>query len=142
MPLTAIRRSLYGKLSSDTTLNALLATPAAGYAKSIYFHQAPADAAFPYVLFQKMSGVPTETFGDPAFMEGDTWLVKGVDRSPSADRVESIAERVNVLLNDASLTIAGTSLLYLRRQSDVEYPEVDDGELYHHCGAMFRVVTG
>ena len=142
MALTAIRRSLYGKLSGDTTLNALLATPAAGYSKAIYFHQAPAGAQFPYVLFQKMSGIPTETFGDPEFMEGDTWMVKGVDRSPSADKVESIADRVNTLLQDASLSISGTSLLYLRRQSDIEYPEVDEGVLYHHCGAIFRVVTG
>lgn len=139
---TPVRRAVYGRLSSDTTLNNLLATPAQGYSKSIYFEQAPANATFPLVIFQKTSGIPTETFGDPDFMNGDRWLVKGVDRSTTADQVEAIADRLNTLLNDAALSISGASLLYLRRQSDVQYPEIDEGVMYRHCGAYFRLVTG
>jgi hypothetical protein len=139
---TPIRRALYGRLAGDTTLNNLLGAPPSGYSKSIYFQQAPATAAFPFVVFQKTSGVPTETFTVPAFMNGDLWLVKAVARDTTADRAESIADRFITLLNDASLSISGASLLYLRRQSDVEYPEVSDGVLFHHCGAYFRLVTG
>jgi hypothetical protein len=108
--------------------------PATGYSKAIYHAQAPDNATFPFVVFNKQSGVPTEAFGAPSVMENDIWLVKG-DRSghqrrhrrehPSPDRV---------LLNDASLSISGGTLLYLRRQSDVEYPEVDEGVQYHHAG--------
>lgn len=139
---TATRRALYGKLAADTTLNGLLAAPAQGYSKSIYFQQAPANATFPLVIFQKTAGVPTDTFTRPGFMNGDTWLVKGVDRSSTADTVEAVADRLNTLLNDATLSISGLSLLYLRRQSDVEYPEIDEGVMYRHCGALFRLVTG
>lgn len=138
---TAIRRALYGKLAGDTTLNNLLGTPATGYSKAIYHNQAPAGAAFPFVTLQKQAGTPTEAFGDPSALDTDIWLVKAVDRSTSADTAEAAAARVAALLNDASLSISGTNLQYLRRQSDVEYPEVIDGVSYQHVGSLFRLIT-
>lgn len=138
---TPTRRAIYGKLAGDTTLNNLLGTPATGYTKSIYYQVAPAKAAFPFVIFQKQSGNPTEAFGLPSAFENDVWLVKGVDKDSSADDAEAIASRIQALLNDASLSISGSTLLYLRRQSDVEYPEVTDGVTYRHAGALYRLVT-
>jgi hypothetical protein len=138
---TPVRRAIYGKLAGDTTLNALLGTPPTGYSKSIYHRQAPDNAAYPFVVFNKQSGVPTEAFADPSALENDVWLIKAVDRSTSADASEAIAARVITLLNDASLSISGSTLLYLRRQSDVEYSEVQNGVSYEHCGSLFRLVT-
>lgn len=137
---TPVRRGIYGKLAGDTTLNNLLATPPAGYSKSIYHQQAPAGAGYPFVVFQKQSGVPTEAMTDPSALENDVWLIKAIDRSTSADTAEAIQERVKSLLNDATLSISGGTLLYLRRQSDVEYPETTDGVSYKHAGSLFRLV--
>lgn len=138
---TAARRALYGKLAGDTTLNNLLATPPAGYSKNIYHQEAPANAQYPLVIFNRQSGVPTESFGDPSALENDIWLVKAIDRSTSADVAESIASRISVLLNDAALSISGSTLLYLRRQSDVEYLETADGVRYPHAGSLFRLIS-
>jgi hypothetical protein len=138
---TATRRALYGKLAGDTTLNNLLGAPPAGYSKSIFHQQAPAGAAYPLVVFQKSSGRPTEAFGVPSALETDVWMVKAVDQNASADTAEAVAARITVLLNDAALSISGSTLLYLRRQSDVEYPEVTDGVQYRHVGALYRLVT-
>lgn len=138
---TPVRRAIYGRMAGDTTLNGLLAAPAPGRAKAIYHQQAPQGAAFPYVIFQKQSGNPTEAFGDPSAMDTDVWMVKAVDRSDSADQAEAAAARIIALLNDAPLSISGNALLYLRRQSDVEYPEVTDGQMYQHVGSLFRLVT-
>lgn len=137
---TPIRRALYGRLAGDMTLNNLLGTPASGYTKAIYHGQAPDNAHFPFVVFSKSSGVPTEAFGAPSVMENNVWLVKAVDQSTSADVAESIQDRLNTLLNDATLSISGGTLLYLRRQSDVEYPEVSDGVTFAHAGALYRLV--
>lgn len=137
---TPVRRAIYGKLSGDTTLNNLLGTPAPGYAKSIYHNQAPEDASYPFVVINKQAGNPTEAFGDPSAYETDVWQVQAVDHSTSADVAESVAARVSVLLNDAALSISGAITLYVRRQADVEYPEVIDGEFYVHAGALFRLV--
>lgn len=137
---TAVRRAIYGKLAGDTTLNNLLAVPPAGYSKSLYHQQAPDNAAFPFVVVSKQSGRPTEAFSAPSAFENDVWLIKAIDRSPSADTAEAVAARIQALLNDATLSISGGTLLYLRRQSDVEYPEVTDGVQYKHAGALYRLV--
>lgn len=136
-----VRRAIYGKLAGDSTLNALLGAPVAGMAKSIYHNQAPEGAGFPFVILQKQTGTPTEAFGDPSALETDIWLVKAVDRNDTADAAENVAARIIVLLNDANLSIAGSTTLYCRRQSDVEYPEVIQGVFYYHVGSLFRLVT-
>lgn len=135
-----MRRALYGKLAGDTTLNGLLASPPGTYSKSIFYEQAPEGAAYPFVIFAKQAGTPTETLGDPSALESDVWLVKAVDRSASADTAETIQARLISLLNDASLSISGATHLYLRRESDVDYPETADGVLYRHAGALFRLI--
>lgn len=138
---TPVRRALYGKLAGDSTLNNMLAAPPTGYTKSIYHQLAPAGADFPYLIFSKSSGVPTEAFGDPDAFDTDVWLVKAVDEARSADDAEAIADRVKALLNDATLSISGATLTYLRRQSDVEYSETDHGTESKHVGANYRLVT-
>jgi hypothetical protein len=135
---TPVRRALYGKLSGDTTLTNLLGTPATGFSKSIYHAQAPAGAGFPFVILNKQSGVPTETFTDPSGFEDDIWLVKGIDRGTTADTAEAIAARVKTLLNDATLTISGATHLATREGAripatssvsiDVEYLETVAGD--------------
>jgi len=137
---TPVRRAIYGRLASDTTLNNLLGTPASGYTKSIYHQQAPSIANYPLVIINKQTGNPTEAFGDPSALETDVWLIKAIDRNSSADTAEAIAARVTVLLNDAALSISGSTTLYLRRQSDLEYPETADGIAYKHAGSLFRLV--
>lgn len=138
---TVVRRALYGKLAGDTTLNNLLGTPATGFSKSIYYQEAPAGAAYPFLIFSRQAGTPTEAFTDPSALENDVWLVRATDRDTTADDVEAIAARVAVLLNDTSLSISGNTLLYLRRQSDVDYSETDRGVQYRHAGSLFRLVT-
>lgn len=137
---TATRRAIYGKLAGDTTLNNLLGTPAPNYSKSIYHQKAPAGASYPLVIINKQFGTPTEAFTDPSALETDIWLVKGVNESTSADTVEAIAARCVALLNDSALSISGATTLYLRRQSDVEFPETTDGRSYQHAGSLFRLV--
>ena len=136
----AVRRAVYGKLAGDTTLNNLLGTPATGYSKAIYHNAAPGAAAFPYITFNKQAGTPTEAFSDPSALETDIWQVKAVDKDTSATDAEAVAARVQSLLNDATLSISGGTLLYLRRQSDVEFEEVTDGVRYQHVGALYRLV--
>jgi hypothetical protein len=55
---------------------------------------------------------------------------ESVDRATSADTLKRPGRALQAFLNDASLSISGSTLLYLRRQSDVEYPEVSEGVTY------------
>lgn len=134
-----IRRALYGKMAGDTTLTALLATPPAGYSKSIYYQQAPEGATYPYVIFNKQAGTPRYALGD-RIHDNEIWLIKAVDRSDTADTADAIASRLDALLTDGTLSISGNTQLYLRRESDVDYPETVDGALYRHAGSNFRLI--
>lgn len=131
----SVRDALYTALAADATLGALL-----GDDDGIYHRQAPSEAAFPYVIFQKQAGSRTWSFaGEP--LKPEVWLVKAVTRGESADAAEAIDDRVEELLNDAALTVADHAHLYLRRESDVDYGERDGAEQYQHVGATYRVVT-
>lgn len=134
-----IRRAIYGKLAGDTTLTALLGTPATGYSQSIYYQRAPANAGYPYVIFNKQSSVPRYALKTRAF-DNDVWLIKGVDRRDTADGVDSISTRLDDLLTDATLSISGKTHDYLRRESDVDYAETVDGVTYRHSGSLFRLI--
>lgn len=137
--MIAIRRAIYGKLAGDSTLNALLGTPAPGFSKSIYYQQAPQGASFPYVIFNDQAQTPRFALASKAY-DNDVWLIKGVDRSGTADPVDSIKDRLETLLTDATLSISGRTNIYLRPESAVGYPETTDGELYRHSGWNFRVL--
>jgi hypothetical protein len=155
---TATRQAIYGKLKSDVVgggvLHGLLGTAATGYSYAIYHDPAPEDASYPFIVMSKSSGIPSESFGAypggtwdgqsprPFESETEVWLIKGVTHDSSADTAEAIAGRVRSLLNDANLPqlVGGGTITYLRRQSDVEYSEVLDGEVYHHCGSLFRLI--
>lgn len=140
---TPARRAIYGKLAGDSTLNALLGTPAPNYAKSIYYGVAPQGANFPFVIFNKQDGRPTEAFTDPSAFETDIWMVRGTDRGTAGqalDAVEAIQARVAALLNDAALQVSGSTVMYLRRQSDMDFTEDEDGVIYRHAGSLYRLV--
>lgn len=137
---TSVRRALYGKLAGDSTLNALLGTPAPGYTKAIYHATAPAEAIFPLVIFHKQAGRPTYALTTTPAYETDMWLIKAVDDEPTADAAEAISARLSTLLNDGVLSISGATQLYLRRETDVEYEEDSDGRKYQHVGSMFRLL--
>jgi hypothetical protein len=135
------RRALYGKLAGDTTLNNLLGTPATGYSKNIYYQVAPEGAAYPLIVFSKQAGTPTYTLkSGHAAIDTEVWMVKGVDRSDTADRADAIQSRLDTLLTDGALTISGASQLDLARQSDIDYLEDDDGEVYRHAGSLYRLL--
>ena len=142
----AIRRAIYGKLAGDSTLNALLATPPAGRSKSIYHQQAPDDAEYPFVIFNKQAGTPEYAIGARAF-DNELWQVKGVvtTETPSTssvdDVVDAIASRLNALLTDGTISISGATQLLLRRESDVEYSEQPSGQpRILHAGALYRLM--
>lgn len=133
--MNPLRAALYAHLTSDPTLVGMLAT-----ATSVYHQQAPQGAAFPFVVFNRQAGTPAWQFaGDP--VQDDLWQIKAVSRASSASQAENIAERLDAILNRATLTITGRLHLSLLRESDVDYPEQDDADSYQHVGALYRIFT-
>lgn len=133
--MNPVRQALYAALAADATLTGMLDAPT-----GIFHAVAPQNAGTPFVTLQKQAGTPDWQFGGE-HIQSELWTIKAVDRATSATRAEDVAARIDVLLNDADLTIAGRDLLAIYRESDVEYTETADGGTYFHVGAMYRIQT-
>lgn len=131
--MSALRVAIFEALAGNPGLQDLV--------EERIFHQvAPQGSRYPFVVFGKQTGTPEHTFRGPA-VRSDLWMVKAVDRGPSASSAEEIDRTLEAVLGDAELTIADAELLYLRRESDLDNAEVLDGETFHHVGGLYRVMV-
>lgn len=128
-----VREALVGKLLATSAVTSKL-----GAATNVFHRVAPRGAVPPYVVLHRQAETDAWTFSGPP-LEHDLWTVKGICRGSSSGPADDIAAAITAALNDATLTITGYALLYLRRESKLDYGEVDDGEQYHHVGAIFKV---
>lgn len=133
--MNPVRQAIFGVLNGDATLKALLSTPTA-----IYHRVVPQNATLPAVVFSRMAGTPEWAF-DSSGLQNDVWLVKGVAKGATSSPAEDIDARVKALLTDASFTITGRVLNGIYPELDIDYEEVTAGEVYHHVGSQYRVVS-
>lgn len=126
-----VRSALYAKLTGDATLTAAVGS-------RVYYEVAPASATYPLIIFAKVSRVVPRVMTGQAYSDA-LWLVKGVDKASSANAVDDIASRIETILDDGSLTIAGQQVMAILHDSDVQYSEVTEGVTYHHSGARYRL---
>lgn len=131
----AIRQAFYTKLNVASVTGGL----AEGSA-SLFHHYAKLNAAFPYVIFHKQSGRPINAFSRNAY-DSQLWLVKAVDRGGSSSAAEDIAKAFDDLLDYGSLTITGATTLAVLRESDLDFVETVDDQMYRHHGALYRVAV-
>ncbi len=133
--MDGFRPAVWAKLNGDSVLTAMLPTTT-----SIFHRRAPLDTAFPFIIFSKQSGMSTWSFQGPPIAD-QTWLFKGIDRASSSAKAEDIDKRIGVILTDPVMTLSDGSLLYMRRESDVDYEEGSDPDiLIHHVGGIYRVM--
>ena len=131
----AIRTGLAQKLAASSSVTNLLSGSGA-----IYHAKAPAQASFPLVIFHQQSNIRAiQAFGDRGG-RNSLWLVKGVALGENSDRADDIAAALETLLDDTTLTIAGSTTLYrMNWEQDVQYAEDEDGEQIRHSGGLYRI---
>lgn len=126
--MNPVRKALRDKLKEDPVLKEL----ATG---GVFHKKADPGVKPPYVIFHKASGNPTWTFGGPP-MDREVWLVKGVGEREVAEDIDT---RCKAILNRATLDLEGKAHLDLRHMADVDYDELDEGEIYNHVGAEYKL---
>lgn len=131
--MNAVAKALRDALLADAPLTALLGSPT-----GVYEDVAPQGSTHPFVVFSLNSGPKEFTFDGLAF-DKPLYLVKAVDGSKSAAKAGAIAERIEAVLTDAALTIAGRDHVYLRPETEIAYSEVKDSTTYRHRGALYRL---
>ena len=131
--MNEVEAAIRNALVSDSILGAML-----GGTASVYRARADDGANTPYVVFSKQANTKTFTMAAKAWDE-PLYLVKAVDERHSGARAGTIAARIETVLTDAALSVSGRSTLYCRPETDVDYPEVDQGRVTWHRGQTYRL---
>lgn len=105
-----------------------------------YLGEAPQDTAYPYCIYEQISGVPDRTFTDK--YEDVLLQFTLVDSSDSIATIADAEAKMYALFDDAVLTISGYSSITLDRVSNVlvkKGQEIDDSITYWNVIATYRL---
>lgn len=122
--MNALDAAIYTKLSGDTGSGGLMTI-----VTGVFNRVAPEGQAFPYVVWQTVSGVDNYTLTKRAKSRFVIQL-KALDKGDSGKVAGQAMDRIDALLNDAALTVTGFSLLVIRREMNIQSVEVDEGVEY------------
>lgn len=130
---SAIDNALVAVLLGDATLQGLMPD-------GVYFDEAK-QGATRFVIVSLVEEADQAVFGGRAY-EDALYLVKAVEMSASGSNVAQAAARIDVLLEDRSLTAAGYTWMTVYRESRIRYTEVDEIDRsirWQHRGGRYRV---
>lgn len=101
---------------------------------------APQGTEPPYVVFSAMAKTDdyfayTERGGQAVYM------VKAISRSPWPKIAGDIDTQIDTVMQNASLSITGHTLIECRRESDIYLVEDLDGVIYQHIGGLYRIIA-
>lgn len=127
---------LYTTLTGATAITDLLANGTA----SVFAWLAPENEDPPYVVFNQQADTPVYRLPAVAY-ENLLYQVRAVTEGESAKLAGQIEDAVEAALTDQAVSVSGHTLMYLRKESGVDYVEVTQGQRYHHRGAIYRVMV-
>jgi len=111
--LNNLLTAIYGKLAGSA-----LSTAIGG---RMYLDQAPGKPTFPYVVFFIVSSVPEKTFTEDM---SETLIQFSIySASSSATEISAIYAALKTLYDECSLTITGSSLVWMKETNLVTMTE-------------------
>jgi hypothetical protein len=94
------------------------------------------------VIFSKVpAGPKIRALKKGAAIKREIWLVKGVDRGPSANVADEIADAIDTLLDEETFTVSGQTVIDVHYYGDASYLESDGDQQFKHAGANYAVVV-
>lgn len=130
-----IDAALVAKLLADAPLMALAVD-------GVAFDIAP-QGATKFVIVSLLASTDTPMFRGRAYETG-TYLVKFVEKGTSGLNAKSAAARIDAVLDGASLTIPGYTLMNIQRIERVRITEVDDVDnaiRWQHRGGLYEITA-
>jgi len=129
---SAIENALVAKLLNDPTLMGLVT--------AVAYDEAPQKSER-FVIVSLVDEVDEGKFGGRAY-EDALFLVKAVMLSTSGGNIQAAAARIDTLLEDQPLTVAGYTWMTTHREARVRITEVDEQDAairWQHRGGHYRV---
>lgn len=133
---SAVIAAILAALSADTGSGGLLMLMPDG----VFFGIAPPGLRS-FVLVSLVSSQDEEMFSGRAH-ESHLVLVKAVDLNTDPANALAAADRIDVVLDEASLSATGYGMVSIARESRVQDVEVDDSDpdiRWQHAGGMYDV---
>ncbi len=130
--------ALIAKLQGDTAL-AALAQPGAFV---FWADEAPAGLT-KFISVSLVDHNEVAMFGGTAH-EDALYLVKWVEQSSTVKNAKAAAARIQALLHLGTLTVAGYSLMVMRRRSRIRMTEVDELDSsirWYHRGGRYQLMA-
>lgn len=131
--MNALNAAIYTRLTGigSSALTSLLAS-----ATSVYYQQAPDDAAFDYVVFSLQGG------GDENLTPNRTknlvLFVRGYSQTGAA-KAGQIDAAADALLHGAALTVTGWTNFWIAREDELALVEIDQaGKKTYMSGGLYR----
>lgn len=131
MNTTVVEKWLRATLTGDATVHATVGD-------RIYRWPAPAGVTYPCVTYDYQGTDMDGTLGDGDALSALTYRVVVICRSADALSLDTVASRIDTLLDGVSSTQDGTVLRFTRME-DVSEPEVSNAERYETLGGVYRV---
>jgi hypothetical protein len=129
MEAITAERWLYQVLTGDTELTGLVGD-------RVYGSIAPREAAFPYVIYQVQAGADVRGVGPARIMTDLVVVVKVVGRAQTFEGLETIANRIDGLLQGVR---GSGGVLGAVRLQPLSMVEVTDEIQYRHLGGIYQI---
>lgn len=132
---------LYGALTGDATLMALLDDVGGTQGKVINAATDAVNLEPPYVVFNMQSQRDITTQQGFRVQAACIYLVKTVVKGGNYDPATAIFKRVDGLLAPNGFRSVQTDdgVITCKRDIIIQYPEVQDGAQWRHLGATYRI---
>ncbi len=105
--MKAINKAIKDKWDAEASLNIY----------PLYFDAAPQEAAMPYVVYQKITGIPEFTFNTE--MQDDRYQFSAFSSKNSAEEVLTMYEAIIAIFDDVVLPIVGYTPVLFERANEV-----------------------
>lgn len=123
---------LYNTLHGDATLLT--------YVTGVYAGTAPDGAVDPYVVYNWQGGADVMVANGRRVMNNSLYQVKVVGQaSTNIAKITSAADRIDTLLQRASGTVSGGTILFCERQYPLIVDNVVNGVLWTNVGGLYRI---
>ncbi len=134
LEVDACEEFIYNTLHGDATL--------LGLVTDVYNTLAPQSTAYPFVVFQEMSGNDLMVTGAIRVWTGMQFIVKVVGQTADYGDIKAAVARVDTLLHRGSGTPADGTVWSCVREQTVRLVETGPGgQAYRHGGGIYRLLA-
>ena len=128
--LGEVQAAVYARLTGDTTLMALLATPLMGTYAVFDFAAVPESQPFPYITLGDAHEQPFNAFGRRGYLTAYKLHIWDSGFGGFA-KSQAILARMNFLLDQKPMTLASQSLVYFLYQAAIQMNDPGDYKILH-----------